>query len=209
MFFGSQENTKSVVAAKLAALSAFRVLKEGDRVGGIVFADNGVDIVYPKRDRRNILRFLEKIVERNHELEHSDPVQFKSALKEVFARIINIVTHDFLIVIVSDFMRYSPEVIKFMTRLSYHNDVIAIKVFDPMERDMPATKLVAGDKTSQIVVDGSNKLIRNKFSEGFDADYKNFESSMKKAKIPLFKIDTISPVDRQIKEILTGKAGRK
>jgi len=38
MFFGSQKRTKSVVAAELAALTAFKILKEGDRVGGIVFA---------------------------------------------------------------------------------------------------------------------------------------------------------------------------
>ena len=42
MFFGSQRKTKSVVAAEIAALAAFRVLKEGDRVGGIVFAINDV-----------------------------------------------------------------------------------------------------------------------------------------------------------------------
>lgn len=206
MFFGSKESTKSVVAAKLAALSAFRVLKEGDRVGGVVFADNGIDIVYPKRDKRNILRFLEKIVERNHELEDSDPVAFEVALKEVFARIVNIVSHDFLIVIISDFMRYSPEVIKFMTRLSYHNDVIAIKVFDPLERDIPATKWIAGDSTRQVMVDGSDKKMRHQFAKGFDDDVNQFEAQLSKAKIPLFRIDTINPVDQQIKEILTGKS---
>ena len=40
MFFGSQHKMKSVVAAELAALASFRILKEGDRVGGIVFADD-------------------------------------------------------------------------------------------------------------------------------------------------------------------------
>jgi uncharacterized protein (DUF58 family) len=52
----------------MAALVAFRILKQGDRVGGLVFADNGIDVLLPKRDRRNILRLLEKIVQRNHEL---------------------------------------------------------------------------------------------------------------------------------------------
>ena len=91
MFFGSQKSTKAVVAAKLAALASFRVLKEGDRVGGVVFADKGIDIIYPKRDRRNILRFLEKIVERNHELKDSRPVKFEQALKETLQKIRNIV----------------------------------------------------------------------------------------------------------------------
>jgi len=35
------------------------------------------------------------------------------------------------------------------------------------------------------------------------------EVQLNKAKIPLFRIDTINPVDQQIKEILTGKSGTK
>ena len=204
MFFGSQLRTKSVVAAELAALAAFRVLKEGDRVGGVVFADHGIDIVYPKRDRKNILRFLEKIVERNHELEQSSPVKLEEALKETMLKIRNIVSHDFLIIIISDFMRYSPEVIKFISHLAQHNDVILAKVFDPMERDIPAAKVIAGDGEKQIVMDGESKRLREKFQEGFDHDYTNFETQMKKHRIPLMMIDTITAVDEQLKEVFKG-----
>ena len=204
MFFGSQLRTKSVVAAELAALAAFRVLKEGDRVGGVVFADHGIDIVYPKRDRKNILRFLEKIVERNHELEQSSPVKLEEALKETMLKIRNIVSHDFLIIIISDFMRYSPEVIKFISHLAQHNDVILAKVFDPMERDIPAAKVIAGDGEKQIVIDGESKRLREKFQEGFDHDYANFETQMKKHRIPLMMIDTITAVDEQLKEVFKG-----
>ncbi len=41
MFFGSQLNMKAVTAAEAAALAAFRILDQGDRVGGIVFGDDG------------------------------------------------------------------------------------------------------------------------------------------------------------------------
>lgn len=202
MFFGSQKRTKSVVAAELAALAAFRVLKEGDRVGGVVFADKSIDIVFPKRDRKNILRFLEKIVERNRELETSPPIKFEEALKETMGKIRNIITHDFLIIIISDFLRYSPEVIKFISRMSQHNDVILAKVFDPMERDISSTKLIAGDGDKQIVVDGEDKKLRKKFKEGFELDYANFEKQMKKHRIPIMAIDTITSVNEQLKEIL-------
>ena len=204
MFFGSQKRTKSVVAAELAALAAFRVLKEGDRVGGVVFADNGIDIVFPKRDRKNILRFLEKIVERNHELEKSLPVKFEEALKETASKIRNIVTHDFMIIIISDFMRYSPEVIKSISSMAQHNDVILAKVYDPMERDIPTAKVIEGDKERQIGMDGESKRLRQKFLEGFEQDYANFESQMKKHHIPVMLIDTIAPVDEQLKEIFKG-----
>jgi uncharacterized protein (DUF58 family) len=203
MFFGSRQKMKSVVAAELAALTAYRVLKEGDRVGGVIFADNGVDIIYPKRDRRNILRFLEKLVQRNHELETSKPVEFSVSIKELLARVNNIVTHDFLVVIISDFMRYSPEVVKSISYIARHNDVILAKIYDPMEMDIPSEKFIAGNEAKQIHVDGSKSMIRNKFKSGFENDYTNFEAEMKKHKVTLLTINTVDDVTTQIKQVLS------
>ena len=205
MFFGSQRKTKSVVAAELAALVAFRVLKEGDRVGGVVFADQGIDIIYPKRDRKNILRFLEKIEERNRQLKYSSPIRFEEALQDVMAKVRNIVTHDFLIFIISDFQRYSPKVVKYISQLAQHNDVILAKIFDPMEKEIPKTRIVAGDGEKQILIDGENKKFRQNFLEGFENELAGFESQMKKHRVPVMHIDTISDVDVQLKEILKGR----
>jgi len=205
MFFGSQKRTKSVVAAELAALAAFRVLKQGDRVGGIVFADNGIDIVFPKRDRRNILRFLEKVVSRNRELAESTPEKFEDELKEVAQKIRNIVTHDFLVITIGDFHRYHPKVTKFINQIAQHNDVILAKVTDPMERDIPATNFVIGDEKTQATIEGKSQKLREKFSSGYDQDLLDFESQMKKHRIPVFSVDTIQPVDQQIKDVFKGR----
>ncbi|WP_057938900.1 DUF58 domain-containing protein [Algoriphagus resistens] len=207
MFFGSQKRTKSVVAAELAAVAAFRVLKQGDRVGGVVFADNGIDIIQPKRDRRNILRFLEKVVSRNHELADSKPANIEDALKEVAMKTRNIVTHDYLVVVISDFIRYSPEVTRFISQIAQHNDVVLVKVFDPLERDIPKTKFVAGNQETQIAVDGKSKKIRETFQSGYDMDYQAFQAQMKKHRIPLFSINTVQPIEEQLKEVFKG--GRK
>ncbi|SFU02238.1 Protein of unknown function DUF58 [Algoriphagus locisalis] len=201
MFFGSQVRTKAVVAAELAAIAAFRVLKQGDRVGGVVFADNGIDIVQPKRDRRNILRFLEKVVSRNHELAESTPNNFEDTLKEVSKKIRNIVTHDYLVIVISDFHRYSEPVTRFISQIAQHNDVIMVKVFDPLERDIPNTKFVAGDQETQVTVDGKSKKLRETFQSGFDQDFQSFEEQMKKHRVPLFSLDTITPVEEQLKEV--------
>ncbi|MDT0553452.1 DUF58 domain-containing protein [Urechidicola vernalis] len=205
MFFGTQNKMKSVVAAELAALTAFRILKEGDRVGGVVFADNGIDIISPKRNRKNILRFFEHIVQRNHELLDSTPVNHAEASSVVFKKIRNIVTHDFLIVVISDFRRYSKDVIKNIAQMAQNNDVILAKVFDPMERDIPKTKMVIGDTKKQLNVDGKNRSIQQEFSEGFDTDFQNFENEMKKHRIPVLKFDTVQPVDDQLKNMLSSK----
>jgi uncharacterized protein (DUF58 family) len=202
MFFGSQHKTKSFVAAELAALAAFRILKEGDRVGGVVFADNGIDVVFPKRDRKNIFRFFEQIVKRNKELETSKPINYDVALKDIFAKVRNIISHDFLILIISDFHRYSPEVIKEIAYMSRHNDVILAKVFDPLERDIPNTQIVAGSENLQSILKGNQKKVRARFKEGFDEEYQCFEGQMKKYRIPMFMIDTVTEIDMQLKEIL-------
>ena len=40
MFFGSTHKMKSVVAAEIAALMAWRITYTGDRIGAIIFGEN-------------------------------------------------------------------------------------------------------------------------------------------------------------------------
>jgi uncharacterized protein (DUF58 family) len=200
MFFGSRETTKATRAAELAATLAFRVLKEGDRVGGVVFADKGVDIVPPKRDRRNILRFFERIVQRNQELLEGEELNFEMAFKEAAAKIRNIVTHDYLVVFISDFYRYSPETVRYLSIMAQHNDVVVAKIYDPMERELPEMNFIAGDENRQLNVKGQDRHIREKFATGFNSEYEDFKVKLKKHRIPTFLIDTVQPLEDQIKE---------
>lgn len=202
MFFGSVNKTKSVVAAELAALTAFRIIKEGDRVGGVVISKDGIDITAPKRDRKNTFRFLESIVKHNRRLIDTDSKSHDLIMKEALPRINNIVTHDFLVVIISDFSHYSPEVIKGLIRMSQHNDVILAKVYDHMEKDIPEAQIVMGDGKKQIMVKGDAKAIKANFSSGFTKDFEAFKVEMNKHKIPVFTVNTVTPVEDQIKEIL-------
>jgi len=205
MFFGSVNKTKSVVAAELASIAAFRIQKEGDRVGGLIFADKEVDIIYPKRNRKNILHFLEKLVERNHDLKDSTITHYDDNLKLAFNKVKNIVTHDFLIVVISDFHRYSPDVIKFITRLSKHNDVLLAKIYDPLEQEIPDTNFIVGDGKQQLSVNATSKKLRNNYNVTFNDEFEAFKVQMKKHKIPLFLINTVEDVDVQLKELVGGR----
>lgn len=204
MFFGTKVKTKSVVAAELAALTAFRVSKEGDRVGGIVFGENGVDVVLPKRNRKNILLFFDKLIKRNRALKDVNEGQDKSITNEVFKQTKNIVTHDYLIVVISDFQMYAKETINYIASLSQHNDIVLAKVYDPMERDLLPVRLVAGDGQLQLAIDGENSKQTQQFKNGFEQEFLDFEVEMKKHHIPVFKINTADEVVTQIREILKG-----
>ncbi len=201
MFFGSVKRTKSVVAAQLATVVAFKVLKEGDRVGGVIFADNGIDVIAPKRNRKNSLLLFQKLVQRNRELEFSTPVNFENALEETVQRTKNIATHDYTVIIISDFYRYSPKVIKSISQIAQHNNVMLFKIFDPLEQTLPKTKFIAGNRSHQIAVDGKSKTIREKYAQGFDSDFYQFQNEMKKRKIGVFPINTVNSLEEQLKDM--------
>ena len=68
MFFGSRNRMKSVVAAEVAAISAWRVLSVGDRVGALVFNDSDISVVPPHRSRERVMQILKQVVDKNHAL---------------------------------------------------------------------------------------------------------------------------------------------
>ena len=52
MFFGSEYKMKSVIAAEVAAITAWRVLGVGDRIGAIVFNDERLAEARPARSEK-------------------------------------------------------------------------------------------------------------------------------------------------------------
>lgn len=207
MFFGSTYKTKAQIAAELAALISFKVVKQGDRVGGMVFADQAVDIVYPKRDRRNILRFFHQIKTRNEELLLSEPINFQESLKEAIQKVRNLVSHDFSVFFISDFYRYSEDVLKFLVETARKNDVTLLQVTDPMERDIPQQYWIAGNDQHQVEVKGQQKETSKAFQNHFDEARDAFNRNLQKHRIPLLSFTTSAPIEEQLKDFFrsTGK----
>ena len=65
MFFGSRRAMKSVAAAEAAALAAFRVTSLGDRVGAIVFSEQGVVEIRPEARDAAVRHILAEVVRQN------------------------------------------------------------------------------------------------------------------------------------------------
>ncbi len=206
MFFGSQQYLKSVIAAKLAAMLSFRALMGGDRVGGMVLGDVDNEIIYPKRDRKNIYRFLERIVDRNQGLPNEQrPEDYERFLGNTIAQISRIITHDFLVILISDFPKYAPVTMKYLRRISMGNDVLLFKVSDPMERDLPAERMSFTDGSLDLGLDLSKDQLTDKMRSDYDKKLQTFESAMKKYRIPVFGVNTLSPVEQQVKQWMQGR----
>src|SRR5262245_9161162 len=139
MFFGTRLNLKSVAAAEAAALGVWRVFLSGDRVGAVVFDDEGVAAVRPHRSRAHVVRILEAIVAKNGALLAESATRPAPAmLNRALERALALVGHDYLVVVASDFDGADPDTHRLVTELSEHNDVVALLVHDPSAQDLPS-----------------------------------------------------------------------
>ena len=201
MGFGSQHKTKSVVAGELAAIFAHKIKKSGDRIGGMIYSGEDYDLVTPKRDTKNIIHFLQKIVLANQQIYDQKPFDFELSLTEIMSRLHHIITHDYLVFIISDFHRYNDNVLQYVNQLALHNDVVLIKVYDPFEEQLPSNKIVLSDKERQISIDGKNKNLQKDIRVDFESNYKSFKSKLGMLGTTIFKINTVDSVEDQLMEL--------
>lgn len=163
MFFGSRLNMKSVTAAEVAALAAWRILGSGDRVGGIVLSDAGLDEVRAGRSRAAVLRLLGFVAERNRALDAAAPLveDAPGLLNRALRQAAGIVTHDWLLVVVSDFDGADDETLRILSGIARRNDVVMALVHDPLAHELPdAGRLVVGDGRMQVEIDFADARVR-------------------------------------------------
>ncbi len=189
MFFGSRLNMKSVTAAETAALAAFRVLHQGDRVGGVVFGDDRVAEFRPARRRRTLERLLAAIAAANAALTAEAPSRPAMPLNAPLASMLRIARRDHLILLISDFDDVDDRTDRLIGGLCRHNDVLLCPVTDPTAQDIPESlRLVVSDGVLQAEIDATSGRVRQAlrdFSTGRLARVLDWERKFGAAVLPL------------------------
>ncbi len=203
MFFGSKLKMKSVTAAELASIAAWRVLDQGDRAGAIVFNDRDSVEIRPQRSRRTVMRILSEVERFNQALAPGMGKSNPGKLNEVLEQVNRIAPHDSLICIISDMFGADPETRRIATLLAQRNDVIVAFVYDPLERALPETgRLVFGSEESQLEVDTGKKSIRDEFAGSFEERLENAKRILLQRAVPLVPISSAEDPVLQIQALL-------
>lgn len=203
MFFGSVRNMKSVAAAECAALAAWRVVAQQDRVGALVFNDGNIVEIRPQRSQATVMRILHAVVEQNHALvlngRPANPAQFNEALR----RAERLAPHDCLICVISDAAGHDEESRRLFTRIARHNDVLFAFVHDPLETDLPdAGQLVFGDGEQQLEVNTGDRHLRERFRDTFAATRAAGRKFLLQRETPVVPLTTAEPVADQLRRHL-------
>jgi uncharacterized protein (DUF58 family) len=159
--FGSQTVNKRAVATELVTVLARMLTRHGNRVGALFYGDS-VDTVIPARSgRRQVLHILHKMRGRP-EVAQSDATR----LDELFRTAYQMIARRSLVFVVSDFIS-RPGWAKPLAQLAQRHEVIAVRLYDNLEMDLPDFGLVViqdAETGEQLHVDTGDRAFRRRFA---------------------------------------------
>ncbi len=217
MFFGSRQAFKSVVAAQCAALTAWSALEAGDRVGGIVFADDDHIEIRPRRSKHSVLRLISELNRFNHGLGKRERVsRVHSYLEQALRNVRRVAKHGSAIVVISDFMDLSEAAIVHLRQLSRHNDIVGIMVTDPLEKDLPRPDLYTiSDGQRHARINTASAQHRRNYHDSFIGRKQQLEQEFKRMRAACFEmstadtlIDTLASHYREFRRLNLIRGGR-
>lgn len=201
MFFGSRRAMKSVAAAEVAALGAWRSLATGDRVGGIVFNDDDIVDVPPHRSQTRVLRFLHEVVRQNQLLTEQVTRDYSPSIKNHLNQALGVARrrakHDHLVVLVSDLDSADEETQRLATLIANHNDMLVVATYDPLGAALTGRPgMRARDRGTDFEIPTDSDF-SNSFQQAFADRLDQWMQIFSALRVPVLPISAASsPVDQ-------------
>lgn len=205
MFFGSRRSMKSVCAAEAAMLCAWRILGSGDRVGGIVFCDQGISEIRPHRSRNAVIALADRIVEKNAALSAAFAgTPSPTALDDALRKAADIAHHDHLVVVISDFNGHGAATRDLLLRLAAANDVICLLIYDPFLLELPKTGEIVisgGALQAELALNrGSVRAAVDSFARSRGREFRAWQKELGLSMLPVSAAEETAPQLRRLLE---------
>ncbi|MEP7182527.1 MAG: DUF58 domain-containing protein [Betaproteobacteria bacterium] len=159
--FGSQPLQKRAVSAEFVAVLARILTRHGNRVGALLYGSR-VDTVIPARSGRlHVLHLMHRMA--NRPTLASAPV---TDLRELLQTAYRVAPRRSLMFVVSDFIS-TPGWAEPLAHLAQRHDVVAVRLYDPMEMELPDLGLVVvedAETGEQLYVDTHDRGFRKRFA---------------------------------------------
>ena len=159
--FGSGDQHKRNVSSEFVAVIARLLTRHGNRVGAMLYG-TGVDSVIPTRTgRRHVLHLLHSI-----RAETSPEGTGPTRLHELLASAASLIKRRSTVFVVSDFIS-EPGWEKPLAQLAQRHEVVAVRVLDPLELDLPDLGMLTlrdAETGESLLVDTHDKGFRKRFA---------------------------------------------
>jgi uncharacterized protein (DUF58 family) len=186
MSFGHVDRPKEIVLAELVVTLARLLTKGGNRVAAIMY-NNAIDrIVEPRSGRNQVLRLAREV------LQPARSTGTATELGGLFRAGLSAIKRRSLVFVVSDFIS-EPGWERSLALLTQRHEVVAIRLWDPREVDIPNAGVVVmqdSETGEQLYVDTSDPTFRRRFKAAAEAREQRLRESVTRAGVDLYHLST-------------------
>lgn len=200
--FGSGDSLKSELAAEICALLAFSAIKNNDRVGLLIFTDRVEKFIPPKKGKNHVLRVIREVL-------FYRPEYHKTDIPAAVEHIMHVLKRKSVIFLISDF--YAEHLRRPLSVLNQNHDLIAVKLRDPREMEIPPVGFVPFEdpETGEVVfVDTFNPEFRRRYRKEMERNEQQLDELFRQASIDSVDVVTGKPYLEPIVELFQRRALR-
>lgn len=157
--FASSGKIKNELAAELCAVLAFSAVKNNDKIGLIIFTDKVEKYIPPQKGKKHVLRVIREVL-------WFKPENKKTNIGCALEFLGRVTKHKSVAFVISDFI--APDYKRPLQVSGKRHDLIALKIEDPRETQLPDVGLVElfdEETGNTMVVDTSNKNFRTEYEK--------------------------------------------
>ena len=202
--FGSGAQMKRDLAAEVAAVLAFSAIRNNDRIGLILFAEEVEKYIPPKKGTRHVLRLVREML--SHE-----PQGKGTRVAPALDYLNHISTRKNVTFLISDFM-FSDEYEQLLKISARRHDLISVVIGDKREIAWPDIGIVNwhdAETGEQVLIDTSSRKVREQLGLEQTRRAEDINEMHRKAGIDTIRLFAGEPYDKQFIKFFRQRARRR
>ncbi|MDM0090207.1 MULTISPECIES: DUF58 domain-containing protein [unclassified Variovorax] len=187
--FGSGLRAKREISAGFVGVLARLLTRHGNRVGALVYGSDLEAVIPPRSGRRHVLHLLHSMERRAVE---GPAAQGLTRLAELLQSAATLMPRRATVFVVSDFLS-EPGWEKPLARLAQRHEVVAVRLFDPLELSLPDLGLVPlrdAETGDQLWVDTHDAGFRQRFARLAAERENTLRAALAKAGVDALELST-------------------
>lgn len=200
--FGSDQKLRREISAELAAVIAFSAVKNNDKVGLLIFTDQVEKFIPPKKGRYHVLRLIREVL-------YFKPSGKQTDIAGAIDYLLRVIKKKSVVFLISDFL--DDDFFKPLSLASNKHDLIAVKIYDPLERRIPGAGLVNLydlETGRQALVDFSSKDTIRALALRAEARRAQLNEFLRRRKIDSIELSTHQDFAQPLYEFFERRAKR-
>lgn len=195
LFFASQTRLKAVQALNISAILGWVALNQHDKVGSLSFNHLNQAWQTPKSTPASFIRSVQ------HAIDLQTQVRFPAAVSEslwqnALHTLNKMVKPGSKIFIIGDMLNLNAPSLALLNQLRRHNELVAIHIYDPLEKQLPNLGWLSFSATPNAVrLDSAKAQTRAQYANSYQTAWQTTQAHFIKMRIPLIEIsNTQSPL---------------